>query len=118
MCVCVLFRGEAAASLERKMAAMEAALAARRTVLLTPEPRTAADQLKEQMQAAVAQPPSQVGTGPAAGNGYEILLQAFNWESHKGSYYKECAAQVPQWAKLGFTAVWLPPPSDSVSPQV
>jgi hypothetical protein len=28
-------------------------------------------------------PAPQVGTGPGVGNGYEILLQGFNWESHK-----------------------------------
>jgi hypothetical protein len=116
---------------------------------------------------------SQVGTGPAAGNGFEILLQAFNWESHKRqcaggsagpggarrlvrqrlhlvapaphrvshpqhssartpcadpfllslffprppSFYKDVAGHAKEWADIGFTAVWLPPPSDSVSPQ-
>eukprot|EP00879_Flechtneria_rotunda_P030034 GHRR01032545.1.p1 GENE.GHRR01032545.1~~GHRR01032545.1.p1 ORF type:complete len:163 (-),score=52.15 GHRR01032545.1:104-592(-) len=46
-----------------------------------------------------------------------LLHQAFNWESHKKRWYKEMMSQVPEWAKQGFSAIWLPPPSDSVSPQ-
>ena len=66
-----------------------------------------------------APPPPQAGTGPAAGNGYEILLQAFGWESHKGgAFYRNVVSKrAKEWADQGFTAVWLPPPSDSVSPQ-
>jgi hypothetical protein len=63
------------------MAAMEAVLASRRTFLAAPEPpKTAAEQLAEQMMAAVA-PPKPTSTGPAAGDGYEILLQvrALEW---------------------------------------
>lgn len=98
-------------------------------------------------------------SGPAAGNGYEIIFQGFNWESSKEDWYKKLAAQVgaggvPSWRRLGagsrlwalalparrhsttprscppvplqageiaeagFTAIWFPPASDSVSPQV
>jgi nicotinamide mononucleotide (NMN) deamidase PncC len=58
------------------MAAMEACLAARRVISLSPEPpKTAAELMAEQMKAAVAAPPSVSSTGPAAGNGKEILLQ-------------------------------------------
>jgi alpha-amylase len=110
-------RQEAAAELERKMAAMEACLAARRIVAAPEPPKTAAEMMAEQMKAAVQAPPQVGSTGPAAGNGYEILLQAFNWESHKKNWYKECKGQVAEWAKQGFTSIWLPPPSDSVSPQ-
>jgi hypothetical protein len=60
----------------------------------------------------------QAGTGPGAGDGYEIFLQGFNWESHKGGgFWRHVKAQAEAWAEMGFTAVWLPPPSDSVSPQ-
>jgi hypothetical protein len=45
-------------------------------------------------------------------------MQAFNWESHKRMWYKDMVPKVADWAKQGFTAIWLPPPSDSVSPQV
>lgn len=57
-------------------------------------------------------------TGPAAGDGFEIILQGFNWESHKGSWYKTLGEQAKKIAQAGITAVWLPPPSASVSPQV
>lgn len=46
------------------------------------------------------------------------FLQAFNWESHKKNWYRDCMGKVADWAKQGFTSIWLPPPSDSVSPQV
>lgn len=111
-------RQDAAAQLERKMAAMEACLAARRVIAASPEPpKTAAELMAEQMKAAVAAPPAVSSTGPAAGNGKEILLQAFNWESHKKPWYRECMGKVSEWAKQGITSIWLPPPSDSVSPQ-
>lgn len=58
------------------MAAMEACLAARRVIAASPEPpKTAAELMAEQMKAAVAAPPAVSSTGPAAGNGKEILLQ-------------------------------------------
>lgn len=44
--------------------------------------------------------------------------QAFNWESHKKPWYRDCMGKVSEWAKQGITSIWLPPPSDSVSPQV
>jgi len=56
-------------------------------------------------------------TGPAAGNGYEIILQGFNWESCKEPWYKKLATMAPEIADVGFTSVWLPPCSDAVSPQ-
>jgi alpha-amylase len=68
-------RQEAAAVLERKMAAMEACLAARRVIAVPEQPKTAAEMMAEQMKAAVTAPPAITSTGPAAGNGYEILLQ-------------------------------------------
>lgn len=64
-------------------------------------------------------PPSQVRTsGPAAGSGYEIILQGFNWESSKEAWYKKLSGQAADIAEAGFTAIWFPPPSDSVAPQV
>lgn len=110
-------RAETAAALERKMSAMEAVMAARRTILAEVEekPKTVAERMMEQFM-----PPSAgaraVG-GAGSGSGYEILFQGFNWESHKHNWYKTLAGQVKDLAKAGFTSVWLPPPSDSVSPQ-
>ncbi|KAK7407343.1 hypothetical protein VNO78_09181 [Psophocarpus tetragonolobus] len=52
------------------------------------------------------------------GTGYEILCQGFNWESHKsGRWYMELKEIAPELASLGFTVVWLPPPTESVSPE-
>lgn len=76
------------------------------------EPQKATTQaLMEQMK------PPKMGSGPGCGSGFEILLQAFNWESWKSGYYKMLTSKVKEIASMGFTAVWLPPPSDSVSEQ-
>lgn len=50
-------------------------------------------------------------SGPAAGLGYEIILQAFNWESHRDKWYqvgplcRPCAWEVLQmpWGYQGDT---------------
>lgn len=107
-------RAEAAAQLERRMAAMEAVLAARRS--------TATEQLEPTMSQVPGGDARFAGggttsTGPAAGNGFEIILQGFNWESHRGSWYKTIADQAKEISEAGFTAIWMPPPSASVSPQ-
>lgn len=44
-------------------------------------------------------------------------MQAFNWLSHKGDYYSHIVEMAPKFAALGFTYVWLPPPTASVSPE-
>jgi hypothetical protein len=63
-------RSEASALLERKMAAMEALLTSRRSLLEAPPPAEAA------LPAFMQPPPSPAKTGgPGAGNGYEIILQ-------------------------------------------
>lgn len=55
----------------------------------------------------------------AAGTGFEILLQGFNWDSSSSNnWYQTLASQAGELAQSGFTAIWLPPPSDSVSEQV
>ncbi|KAF7809171.1 alpha-amylase 3, chloroplastic isoform X1 [Senna tora] len=54
----------------------------------------------------------------ATGTGYEILCQGFNWESHKsGRWYMELKEKAAELASLGFTVIWLPPPTESVSPE-
>lgn len=45
-------------------------------------------------------------------------LQAFNWESWRSQYYRTLGSQVQDIASAGFTSIWMPPPSDSVSEQV
>eukprot|EP00239_Pterosperma_sp_CCMP1384_P006863 CAMPEP_0197854428 /NCGR_PEP_ID=MMETSP1438-20131217/24657_1 /TAXON_ID=1461541 /ORGANISM="Pterosperma sp., Strain CCMP1384" /LENGTH=767 /DNA_ID=CAMNT_0043469163 /DNA_START=187 /DNA_END=2490 /DNA_ORIENTATION=+ len=120
-------RVEASAVLERRMAAMEAALASRRQfkrqqkikaekaseeVPTSPE----ADIMKQLMAQGGA---TAVGTGPACGQGYEIFLQAFNWESWRSQvgWYNELATRLDEFKDAGYTAMWLPPPSTSVSEQ-
>lgn len=48
----------------------------------------------------------------------QILFQGFNWESwKKGGWYNILKNSVPQLAASGITHVWLPPASQSVSPE-
>ncbi len=105
-------RGEASSMLERKMAAMEAILISRRTQV-----ELAAKKAAEPKIPAFLQPPPTKPSGPAAGTGYEIILQGFNWESCKEPYYKNLAAGAAKIAEDGFTAIWMPPASDAVSAQ-
>ena len=68
----------------------------------------------------LAPPPAPVREGtPACGSGREIILQGFNWEScnEKGGWYQRLRDEVPAIREMGFSAVWLPPPTKSVSPQ-
>ena len=101
-------RAEAAAVLERRMAAMEAAMAARRTPVAEAQPQaargpgadlrfqvlylvllvTSARELLSRTLLVLLQMGGATSSGPAAGTGYEIILQAFNWESHKEEWYK------------------------------
>ena len=58
------------------------------------------------------------GSGPAAGKGLEVFLQGFNWESHSGGdWYKYLKSNLEAIHEAGFTTIWLPPPTNSVSPQ-
>ncbi|URD97910.1 Alpha-amylase C-terminal beta-sheet domain [Musa troglodytarum] len=53
--------------------------------------------------------------GGAIQNGREILLQAFNWESHKHDWWHNLERKVGDIAKSGFTSAWLPPATNSLS---
>jgi alpha-amylase len=72
----------------------------------------------------------QPGHGPAEqrryhGDGRDILLQGFHWESHRGatdhgvrkSWYRIIQENAEAIQRAGFSWVWFPPPSDSLSPQ-
>ncbi|XP_047176149.1 alpha-amylase 3, chloroplastic-like [Vigna umbellata] len=60
--------------------------------------------------------PPQISSG--TGTGYEILCQGFNWESHKsGRWYMELKEKAAELASFGITVIWLPPPTESVSPE-
>lgn len=63
-------------------------------------------------------PPRQVVVSSGTGSGHEILCQGFNWESHKsGRWYHELGEKAKLLSELGFSIVWLPPPTESVSPE-
>src|SRR5438105_3807218 len=60
------------------------------------------------------------------GDGRDVLLQGFHWESHRGapdpgrgrrSWYRIVQDNAAAVRAAGFTWVWLPPPSDSLAPQ-
>ncbi|XP_021722967.1 alpha-amylase 3, chloroplastic-like [Chenopodium quinoa] len=60
--------------------------------------------------------PTEICSG--TGSGFEILCQGFNWESHKsGRWYMELLEKASELSSLGFTVIWLPPPTESVSPE-
>ncbi|CAH9087024.1 unnamed protein product [Cuscuta europaea] len=50
-------------------------------------------------------------------NGKEIILQAFNWESHKYDWWRNLDRKVFDISKSGFTSAWLPPATHSFSPE-
>ncbi|KAL3525856.1 hypothetical protein ACH5RR_014228 [Cinchona calisaya] len=54
---------------------------------------------------------------PGTGTGREIVFQGFNWESWRRRWYLDLAAKATDLSRSGITAVWLPPPTESVAPQ-
>ncbi|KAJ8437428.1 hypothetical protein Cgig2_031949 [Carnegiea gigantea] len=46
-----------------------------------------------------------------------LKFHAFNWESHKYDWWKNLEIRTPDIAKSGFTSAWLPPASQSFSPE-
>ena len=58
-----------------------------------------------------------VETRSAEGRGDEIMLQGFNWDSsrHDQGWYEILKSQVDEIADYGFSVVWMPPPTTSVS---
>lgn len=45
--------------------------------------------------------------------------QGFGWDAcEKGGWWNIVKEKIPNIASAGFTHVWLPPPSESVAPQV
>lgn len=53
------------------------------------------------------------------GMGHEVMLQGFNWEScnSKKKWFNVLTDEVQLIKEAGFTAVWMPPPTKSVSDQ-
>lgn len=52
-------------------------------------------------------------------NNTDILLQAFNWESHRyeNGWWKFLSKKIPNIAAAQIDMIWLPPPSDAASPE-
>lgn len=68
------------------------------------------------LESEAEKPEIKISSG--TGSGFEILCQGFNWESHKsGRWYLELQEKADELASLGFTVLWLPPPTESVSPE-
>ncbi|XP_022726067.1 LOW QUALITY PROTEIN: alpha-amylase 3, chloroplastic-like [Durio zibethinus] len=63
-------------------------------------------------------PKHAVKISSGTGTGFEISCQGFNWECHKsGRWYMELKEKASDISSLGFTVIWLPPPTESVSPE-
>ncbi|XVF60670.1 hypothetical protein PTKIN_Ptkin08bG0067000 [Pterospermum kingtungense] len=61
--------------------------------------------------------PEETKLEPGTGTGREIVFQAFNWESWRRQWYQELAIKAADLSQSGMTAVWFPPPTESVAPQ-
>lgn len=61
--------------------------------------------------------PEQPKIEPGTGTGREIVFQGFNWESWRRQWYLELAPKAADLSHSGITAVWFPPPTESVAPQ-
>lgn len=46
-----------------------------------------------------------------------MKFQGFNWESWRRDWYTDLATKAADLSHSGITAVWLPPPTESVAPQ-
>lgn len=61
--------------------------------------------------------PEEIKLEPGTGTGREIVFQGFNWESWRRRWYLELAPKASDLSHSGITAVWFPPPTESVAPQ-
>ena len=105
--------------LERELAEKATVAAAAADTTTAPATAGAAEPAPAPAPAATpAAPPFNNVPSPGTGTGREVLLQGFNWESsrepHSG-WYNKVTALAPKLASYGFTVIWLPPPTDSVS---
>ncbi|XP_019244553.1 PREDICTED: uncharacterized protein LOC109224428 isoform X1 [Nicotiana attenuata] len=61
--------------------------------------------------------PEETKPESGTGTGREIVFQGFNWESWRKQWYLELANKAADLSRSGITAVWFPPPTESVAPQ-
>ncbi len=80
--------------------------------------RSSIPTFSEEAVIEIEEPKPLVKICPGTGTGFEILCQGFNWESHKsGRWYMELKERAAELASLGFTVIWLPPPTESLAPE-
>ncbi|OMP12226.1 hypothetical protein CCACVL1_00071 [Corchorus capsularis] len=80
--------------------------------------RTSVPTFSEEAVLETEAPEPAVKISSGTGSGFEILCQGFNWESNKsGRWYMELKEKASEISSLGFTVIWLPPPTESVSPE-
>ncbi|KAL5582175.1 hypothetical protein UlMin_014617 [Ulmus minor] len=79
--------------------------------------RKALERMLERKTIKWQRTPEQTRLEPGTGTGREIVFQAFNWESWRRQWYQDLAPKAADLSKSGVTAVWLPPPTESVAPQ-
>jgi len=76
---------------------------------------------EEDIDVSMIPPPPSVAVPPPVtpmGEGAEIMLQGFNWEScNANGWHNIISGEARSIRDAGFTAVWLPPPTKSVSDQ-
>lgn len=77
---------------------------------------------EEDIDVSMIPPPPSVAVPPPVtpmGEGAEIMLQGFNWESCNSGvkWHNVISNEARSIRDAGFTAVWLPPPTKSVSDQ-
>ena len=46
-----------------------------------------------------------------------VIVQGFNWESHRENWWQRLNQQAQRFSDLGFTLIWIPPPTASVAAQ-
>lgn len=85
-------------------------------LIVFPTPEKPVDVVPEVAEEKEVARVSEVNT--ASGNMHEIILQSFNWESCKESWFLKLGDQLDDLKRYGFTCAWLPPACQSVSPQV
>ena len=64
------------------------------------------------MRVMSAQHGGATASGPASGSGYEIILQGFNWESHRQPWYKvrpttSCFKAAPSGQVCSLAQIWV-----------
>ncbi|GJV92208.1 probable alpha-amylase 2 isoform X2 [Tanacetum coccineum] len=79
--------------------------------------RKALERALQRKTIQIQKTPEEIKLEPGTGTGHEIVFQGFNWESCRKKWYQDLAPKAADLSRCGITAVWLPPPTESVAPQ-